>query len=70
MARVGAYHGKDIGKILLKKGFVLKRRNGSHYIFRDFQTGDTIVIPVHPRDLPRGTQQGILKRAGIIFDDH
>jgi predicted RNA binding protein YcfA (HicA-like mRNA interferase family) len=52
-------------KILEKKGFVLDRVSGSHYIYYHPETRKRAVIPVHKRALPKGTLLEILKQAGI-----
>lgn len=70
MARVGSFDGKSLAIILHEKGFVHKRTTGSHYLFCHLETGKTIPVPIHPGDLPRGTQQRIFKMAGIGRDDH
>lgn len=60
---------KDIIKILEKKGFVLDRVKGSHHIFIHPETRQRVVVPLHKKDLPVGTQLSILRQAGIDRDD-
>ena len=38
---------------------------GSHQIFKNRSTGRMTVVPMHKRDLPKGTLLSILKQAGI-----
>ncbi len=52
-----------------KKGFVLDRIKGSHHIYIHPDTRQRIVIPVHKKDLPKGTLMEILKQAGIKKDE-
>jgi predicted RNA binding protein YcfA (HicA-like mRNA interferase family) len=52
-------------KILKKNGFVLKRSKGSHQIFYNTTTHITTVVPVHGKDIKKGTFLAILKQAGI-----
>jgi predicted RNA binding protein YcfA (HicA-like mRNA interferase family) len=49
----------------LKRGFILKRINGSHHFFSHPVTGKITVVPLHKKDLPKGTFYAILKQAGI-----
>jgi len=56
-------------RILGKKGFVLSRVRGSHHLFYHPETGRRVVVPLHGRDLPRGTLLQILKQAGIDRDE-
>jgi len=56
--------GKDLVKLMEKKGWVLDRISSSHHIMK---RGDqTISVPVHAnRDLPNGTLGKLLKEAGL-----
>jgi len=51
--------------VLENHGFVLKRSKGSHHLFYNAQTNKTVVVPVHAKDLKKGTFFAILKQAGI-----
>ena len=56
---------KELIKILESKGFVLKRIHGSHHYFVHAETGNITVVPVHNKDLAKGTLHAILKQAGV-----
>lgn len=56
---------KELIKILERKGFVLKRVHGSHHYFIHPASGKITVVPMHSKDLAKGTQYAILKQAGI-----
>jgi predicted RNA binding protein YcfA (HicA-like mRNA interferase family) len=60
---------KDLIKLLEQRGFVLKRINGSHHIFFHPESRKLTVVPVHKKDLPKGTFYSILKQAGIDKDE-
>ncbi|MCA9962254.1 MAG: type II toxin-antitoxin system HicA family toxin [Anaerolineales bacterium] len=60
---------RDIIKVLQKKGFVLDRVKGSHHIYLHPETHRRVVVPLHHKDLPVGTQLSILKQAGIERDE-
>jgi predicted RNA binding protein YcfA (HicA-like mRNA interferase family) len=52
--------------IIEKKGFVLKRVTGSHYIFAHPETKRRVTVPYHSnQDIARGTLIQILEDAGI-----
>ena len=59
-------------RILEKHGFVLDRVKGSHHIYFNPATRKRAVVPLHKKELPRGTLLEILKQAGIekeeLFD--
>lgn len=52
---------KDIIKVLEARGFLLKRINGSHHIFQHPDSKKVTVVPMHKKDLPKGTLHAILK---------
>jgi len=56
---------KEICKLLERKGFHLKRINGSHHYYQHPVSGKITVVPMHKKDLPKGTFFAILKQAGI-----
>lgn len=56
---------RQMVKLLEKNGFVEERQNGSHRFFRNPITGKTTTVPIHPKDLKTGTEQKILKDAGL-----
>ena len=41
------------------------RQNGSHKVFENKETGKIAVVPFHCKDLKKGTEQNILKQAGL-----
>ncbi len=55
---------RELIKLLESNGFVFVRQTGSHAIYK--KTGmQIIVVPIHSKDIPKGTLQGILKDANI-----
>jgi predicted RNA binding protein YcfA (HicA-like mRNA interferase family) len=52
-------------KLLETHGFLLKRSKGSHHIFYNPISNITVVVPVHNKDIKKGTFLAILKQAGI-----
>jgi len=56
--------GKEMSKLLKKHGWTKVRQKGSHHHF--YKEGSKIIVPVHGnRDLKKGTEQTILKDAGL-----
>ena len=60
---------QKIIKILKKNGFALDRIKGSHHIYYHNGTKKRVVVPLHKKDLPRGTLLEILKQAGISKEE-
>ena len=52
-------------KYLKKNGFESVSQNGSHVKMKNAQTGKTVIVPYHSKDLKRGMEQSILKQAGL-----
>lgn len=57
---------KRLIKILEENGFFLKRSGkGSHQIYYNPTTKITVPVPIHNKDMKKGTFLGILKDVGI-----
>ncbi len=54
---------KDLLAILLKSGWRIDRINGSHHIL--VKGSDTLSVPVHGKDMAKGLEAAIKKKAGI-----
>lgn len=58
--------GKELCKIVEKKGWILKRINGSHHVYKKAGEENILVIPVHKnKDLKQGLLRSIMKLATI-----
>ncbi len=61
MSKIPLLNAREIGKILEKLGFQLKRQEGSHMFF-EHPDGRTTVIPNHGgEDIDRGLLNKIIK---------
>ncbi len=56
---------KQMIKLLENNGFRQTHSNGSHFFFRNDETHRTTTVPVHAKDLKKGTENKILKDAGL-----
>ena len=65
MPKLPSLTPKKLTKLLEKRGFVLDRSKGSHHIYYHPETKRRVVVPLHKKDLPKGTLLEILKQAGI-----
>jgi predicted RNA binding protein YcfA (HicA-like mRNA interferase family) len=59
------YQAKNLVRILIHNGFVFKRSKGSHQLYYNQLTNKTVIVPMHGKDIPKGTFFAILKQAGI-----
>lgn len=65
MVKLPSFKPRDLEKILLKNGFIIKRQTGSHRIYHNFKTAKTTVVPFHSKDIPQGTLRSIIKQTGL-----
>lgn len=56
---------QEMIKLLKKNGFESISQNGSHVKMRNIETGRTVIVPYHSKDLKKGMEQAILKQAGL-----
>ena len=69
MSKLPSLAPKKIIKILESQGFLLDRIKGSHHIYYNPETKRRVVVPLHKKDLPKGTLLEILRQAGIGRDE-
>jgi len=69
MPKLPSLTSQKVIKFLEKKGFVLDRVKGSHYIYFHSISKRRVVVPFHKKDLPKGTLLEILRQAGIDKDE-
>ena len=60
---------KQMVKILKKSGFVERRQTGSHLILSNSITNKIIPIPMHAKDLKKGTLLSILRQAEVTKEE-
>lgn len=56
---------KEMIRLLKQNGFQEIRSNGSHRFYRNPETGKTTTVPYHNQTLKKGTEDNILKQAGL-----
>ena len=56
---------KQMIKLLKQNGFREVRQVGSHITLENSVTGKMTTVPYHCKDLKKGTEQVILKQAGL-----
>lgn len=62
--------GKDFLKVLQRKGWVLKRINGSHHIFSKPGQTEIISVPVHNNEqLKIGLLKKLMSIAGVSEEE-
>lgn len=56
---------QEMIKHLKNNGFIVISQNGSHVKLRNQTTGKQVIVPYHSKTLKKGTEQAILKQAGL-----
>lgn len=70
MPKIPIINGAKLIKVLIKKGFVLNRVNGSHHILIHPQKQITISIPVHKgKTLGKGITLAIIKDSQVTIEE-
>lgn len=60
---------REVVRFLKSKGFVEKRRRGSHLVLQHPATKYRTVVPIHTGDLPKGLLHRILKDSGHTLEE-
>lgn len=56
----------ELEKIIVSNGWFKIRQSGSHRIYKHEMIKGIIIIPFHgSKNLPKGTEMSILKKAGL-----
>ena len=65
-----AVSGKDLCKVLERRGWLLQRISSSHHIYSRPDRSDILSVPVHGnKTLKTGMQRAIMKQAGLTEAD-
>ncbi len=68
-SRLPAVRPRQLIRVLERKGWKLARSKGSHHHFTHPSSPNVVTVPVHSKDVKRGTLNGILADAGISRDE-
>jgi mRNA interferase HicA len=60
---MASFKAKEVVSILQKLGFVQKRQTGSHLIMHNPKLNRIIPVPMHTKDIKKGTLRSIVKQA-------
>lgn len=68
MSRLPSVKPKHLVRALKRAGFAKHHQRGSHLYLRH-PDGRMTSVPMHPRDIPRGTLRAILRQVQITTDE-
>jgi predicted RNA binding protein YcfA (HicA-like mRNA interferase family) len=69
MPKLPVLKPKEVIKRFEKLGFIIDRQSGSHVILYHPKDKRRAVIPLHLKDIKKGTLLAILRESGISRDD-
>ena len=55
----------EMERIILSDGWIFKSQTGSHWHYIHPTKSGKVTIPFHSKELPKGTENSILKQAGL-----
>jgi len=64
MSKLPVVRPKEALRVFLKKDFFVRKSKSSHVVLKHHD-GRMVVIPIHPRPIPKGTLHKILRKAKI-----
>jgi len=65
VAKLPVLTSRKVIRLLMANGFAPDHQTGSHLILYHPVSKRRVVVPVHSRDIPKGTLKSILRSAGI-----
>lgn len=69
MSKLPGFKPKPLIKKFEKAGYVIDRQKGSHVILYHPEEHKRLIIPLHVKDLPKGTLLSIIKQAGLSKEE-
>jgi len=69
MPNLPSISSQKLAKALVSAGFILERTTGSHCIYYHPETRKKAIVPMHSKNVPKGTLCKLLKEAGINKED-
>ena len=70
MAELPVLRSREVVAALGRAGFFVHHQSGSHAVLRHrTETSRRVTVPMHSRDLKRGTLRSIVREAGLSVDE-
>ncbi len=67
--RLPAVKPSEVLRALERDGWQIHRQRGSHVILRKEGHSYVLSVPMHRRDMPKGTLRGIIEDAGLTVEE-
>ena len=70
MVKLPIVKPKQVIGALRRLGFLVHHQTGSHArLIHESQSARRVTVPIHNKDIPKGTLANIIRQAGITVDD-
>ena len=68
-ARLPAVRPRQVVRALERAGWQVHRQRGSHLSMKKEGSPFLVTVPMHRRDVPKGTLRGIIEDAGLTVEE-
>jgi predicted RNA binding protein YcfA (HicA-like mRNA interferase family) len=68
-ARLPAVRPRQVVRALERAGWEVHRQRGSHLVMEKEGQLHLVTVPMHRRDVPKGTLRGIIEDAGLTMEE-
>lgn len=65
MPRISSFKPRELIRRFERVGYIIDRQKGSHVILYNSTHGKRLTIPLHAKDVPKGTLLSIIKQSGL-----
>lgn len=69
MPRIPSFKPRELIKRFERIGYIIDRQKGSHVILYNSINGKRLAIPLHIKDIPKGTLLSIIKQSGLSREE-
>lgn len=69
MPQIPSFKPRELIKKFEKAGYIIDRQKGSHVILYHPKEGKRLTIPLHVKEMPKGTLLSIIKQAGLTREE-
>lgn len=69
MPNIPSFKPRELIKKFEKAGYIVDRQKGSHVILYHPSQGKRLTIPLHIKEMPKGTLLSIIKQAGLTREE-
>lgn len=69
MSKIPSFKPRELIKKFEKIGYIIDRQKGSHVILYNSINGKRLTVPLHVKDVPKGTLLSIIRQSGLTREE-